>query len=293
MLRAFFVIFVLCMIAMVAVLGFRGQRSTQPPTEVFPDMVRQPKVRAQAPLDFFADGRGPRLPVAGTVPVGYEMPKPKTEGSPPGMTGDAPEEAHMRIAFSAGTDYFNTGKMGDQWGTGSPLPVTRELMERGQQRFNITCAMCHGASAAGNGITKQYGLATVVSLQDDRLRKMSDGEIFNTITNGKNTMMAYGPNIVVADRWLLLLTCAHCNAASTRPLPMFPKIIARKWTNRRHRRRLQRVLQNERAFTYATDAGRRIFREQSIYGAFNSSWFGCGCEPGALSYRRISESASI
>jgi mono/diheme cytochrome c family protein len=120
------------------------------------------------------------------------------------MTRDAPEEAHMQIAFSAGTDYFNTGKMGDQWGTGIPLPVMPELMERGQQRFNITCAMCHGAAAGGNGITKQYGLATVVSLQDDRIRKMSDGEIFNTITNGKNTMMAYGPNIVVADRWAII-----------------------------------------------------------------------------------------
>jgi mono/diheme cytochrome c family protein len=117
---------------------------------------------------------------------------------------NAPEEAHMRVAFSVGTDYFNTGKMGDQWGSGIPLPVTRELMERGEQRFNITCAMCHGAAAAGNGITKQYGLATVVSLQDDRLRKMSDGEIFNTITNGKNTMMAYGPNIVVSDRWAII-----------------------------------------------------------------------------------------
>ena len=64
--------------------------------------------------------------------------------------------------------------------------------------------MCHGAAAVGNGITKQYGLATVVSLQDDRIRKMSDGEIFNTITNGKNTMMPYGPNIVVADRWAII-----------------------------------------------------------------------------------------
>lgn len=204
MLRGFFVIFILCMIALVSVLGFRGQKGTKPPAETFPDMVRQPKVRAQAPLDFFADGRGPRLPVGGTVPIGYEMPKAKTESSPGGMTEDAPEEAHMRIAFSAGTDYFNTGKMGDQWGTGIPFQVTRELMERGQQRFNITCAMCHGASAAGNGITKQYGLATVVSLQDDRIRKMSDGEIFNTITNGKNTMMPYGPNIVVADRWAII-----------------------------------------------------------------------------------------
>jgi mono/diheme cytochrome c family protein len=94
--------------------------------------------------------------------------------------------------------------MGDQWGTGIPLPVTRELVERGEQRFNITCAMCHGPTAAGNGIVKQHGLATVVSLQDERIRKMSDGEIFNTITNGKNTMMAYGPNILIADRWAII-----------------------------------------------------------------------------------------
>src|SRR5438477_7691548 len=101
MLRGFFVIFVLCAIAMVAVFGFRGQKSTQPPPEVFPDMVRQPKVHAQAPLDLFADGRGPRLPVAGTVPVGYAMPKPQTVDMPHGITGDAPEEAHTRDTFSA------------------------------------------------------------------------------------------------------------------------------------------------------------------------------------------------
>ena len=68
MLRAFFVIFILCTIATLAVLGFRGQKGTQPPFEIFPDMVRQPKVRAQAPLDFFAvhdrDARRPRLPRA-------------------------------------------------------------------------------------------------------------------------------------------------------------------------------------------------------------------------------------
>jgi cytochrome c5 len=204
MLRGFLVIFLLCTIAILAVFGFRGQTSTQPPVEVFPDMVRQMKVRAQAPLDFFADGRGPRLPVAGTVPFGYEMPQAKTIATPPAAGGHAPQEAHTLVAFSVGTDYLNTGKMGDQWGTGIPLPVTRELVERGEQRFNITCAMCHGPTAAGNGIVKQHGLATVVSLQDERIRKMSDGEIFNTITNGKNTMMAYGPNILIADRWAII-----------------------------------------------------------------------------------------
>jgi mono/diheme cytochrome c family protein len=201
MLRGFFVIFLLSAIAVIAVFGFRGQKSTQPPTEVFPDMVRQPKVRAQAPLDFFADGRGPRLPVPGTVPIGYEMPKPDTPENEPAAVG---RWSHPNASFSVGTDYYNTGKMRDHWGTGIPVEVTRELMERGQQRFNITCAMCHGPTAAGDGITKKYGLATVVSLQDERIRKMSDGEIFNTITNGKNTMMAYGPNIIVPDRWAII-----------------------------------------------------------------------------------------
>jgi mono/diheme cytochrome c family protein len=135
------------------------------------------------------------------MPIGYEMPKPANSA------GNAPPEdlvSPQRLAFSVGTDYYDTGKLGDRWGTGIPVEVTRQLMERGQQRFNITCAMCHGATAAGNGITKQYGLATVVSLQDERIRKMADGEIFNTITNGKNTMMAYGPNIMVADRWAII-----------------------------------------------------------------------------------------
>lgn len=201
MLRGFFVIFLLSAIAVIAVFGFRGQKSTQPPTEIFPDMVRQPKVRAQAPLDFFADGRGPRLPVPGTVPIGYEMPKPETAETQAIEVG---RWSHPNASFSVGTDYYNTGKMRDHWGTGIPVEVTRELMERGQQRFNITCAMCHGPTAAGDGITKKYGLATVVSLQDERIRKMSDGEIFNTITNGKNTMMAYGPNIIVPDRWAII-----------------------------------------------------------------------------------------
>jgi mono/diheme cytochrome c family protein len=129
------------------------------------------------------------------------MPKPQTTETQASAVGPW---SHPNASFSVGTDYFNTGKMGDHWGTGIPLETTRELMERGQQRFNITCAMCHGAAAAGNGITKQYGLATVVSLQDERIRKMSDGEIFNTITNGKNTMMAYGPNIIVPDRWAII-----------------------------------------------------------------------------------------
>ena len=197
MLRGFLLVSLLITLAGVAVLGFRGEKTTNEPWELFPDMVRQMKVRAQSPLNFFADGRGPRLPINGTVPIGYEMPKPQTN---PPAAGAEP----MPHGFSVGTDYANTGKMGNNWGTGIPVPVTPELIQRGRERFSITCAMCHGATATGNGITKSYGLATVVTLQDDRIRKMADGEIFNTITNGKNTMMAYGPTIMVADRWAII-----------------------------------------------------------------------------------------
>ncbi len=221
MLRAFFLIFALISIACVAVLGFRGQKSSRPEIEIFPDMVRQPKVRAQAESNFFADQRGARKPVDGTVPLGYEMPLPNEQGTAVDQAGEMKMEA--RLGFSEGTDYYNTGKMGANWGTGIPLEVNAALMQRGEQRFNINCAVCHGPLAAGDGVVKGYGLATVVSLQDDRIRKMADGEIFNTITHGKNTMMAYGPRVTVHDRWAIisylraLQRSQHASAADVPP----------------------------------------------------------------------------
>ncbi len=201
MLRGFFLIFLLIGVAMVAFLGFRGRRTAEPPVEVFPDMVRQMKVRAQAPLSFFADNRGPRVPVPGTIPIGYDMPKPDQapDTDPTGQMAMRPQ-----IGFSVGSDYYNTGRMGLNWGTGIPMDVTPQLMQRGEQRFNINCAVCHGVIGDGNGIAKQFGLTTVQSLQQDRIRTMSDGEIFNTITHGKNTMMSYGGNITVPDRWAII-----------------------------------------------------------------------------------------
>jgi mono/diheme cytochrome c family protein len=207
MLRGFLLIFVLTSIVIVAMCGFRGEHSPRTPWEIFPDMVRQQKVRAQSPIDFFGDGRGPRLPIANTIPIGYEMPRPELKilpGAHPIANAAPPESVHLGIGFSEAADYYNTGKMGNNWGTGLPVPVTEQLMQRGQQRFNINCSVCHGFTAAGNGIAKQYGLNTVATLQDERIRKMADGEIFNTITNGKNTMMSYGGNVPVGDRWAII-----------------------------------------------------------------------------------------
>ena len=208
MLRYFFIGLGLFLVGLFAVAGFRGQKSGKPPIEIFPDMDHQPKVKAQAPSDFFADGRGNRQPVPGTVPLGYEAPVSKENPFPD-------EGKYRMVRFSSGTDYLNTGRFGDQWGTGIPMPVTAELMQRGQERYTIFCGVCHGASGGGNGVAGQYGLVAIASLHQDRLREMADGEIYNTITMGKNTMLGYGSKIPVDDRWAIVAYVRALQAAQT------------------------------------------------------------------------------
>jgi len=191
--KTFFVSFAFLILLVVAIAGFRGAKSIRPPIEIFSDMVRQPKVKAQVPGLFFADGRAAREPVPGTVPLGYAMP-----------TGGQSENLGAARGFGFGSDYRNTGRMGNQWGTGLPVVATGELLERGRERYSIHCAVCHGATGAGNGIAYQLGLVTVANLQQPRIREMADGEVFNTISHGKNTMVGYGDRILVPDRWAII-----------------------------------------------------------------------------------------
>ncbi len=208
MLRYFFIGLGLFLVGLFAVAGFRGQKSGKPPIEIFPDMDHQPKVKAQVPSKFFADERGNRQPVPGTVPLGYEAPVSKEDPFPD-------EGKYRMVRYSSGTDYLNTGRFGDQWGTGIPMPVTAELMQRGQERYTIFCGVCHGASGGGNGVAGQYGLVAIASFHQDRLREMADGEIYNTITMGKNTMLGYGSKIPVADRWAIVAYVRALQAAQT------------------------------------------------------------------------------
>ena len=199
MLRAFFLIFILALIAVISLAGFRGTHSAKPPIEIFVDMVRNPRYDPQHESDFYADTRAARAPVPGTVPLGYNLPGAfLSTGANNNKLDQEP------AAFSNGTDYYNTGRIGDMYGDGIPLKVNRELLERGQERFNINCAVCNGPVGMGNGITTQYGLVGVANFHDSRIRTMPDGQIFNTITLGKNTMGAYGSNVSVEDRWAII-----------------------------------------------------------------------------------------
>lgn len=191
----------------VSILGFRGSLSTRTPLEVFPDMDHQAKYKPQAESKFFADGRVDRVRPAGTVAFGRRS--------------DAADANFLKAddAKFAGKDAKGA------WIVGFPAAVTvdAKLLERGQDRFAVYCAPCHGALGDGNGITKQYGMGATPTYHDDRLRKMAEGEIFNTITHGKGNMLSYADKLPADDRWAViayvraLQRAAHATVADVPP----------------------------------------------------------------------------
>jgi mono/diheme cytochrome c family protein len=84
------------------------------------------------------------------------------------------------------------------------LTVDGAFLERGRTQYQIYCAPCHGAVGDGNGITKKYGMGATPSYHDPRLRDQPDGELYQTITLGKNTMMSYADKLTPEDRWAVV-----------------------------------------------------------------------------------------
>jgi mono/diheme cytochrome c family protein len=176
--RYFILALVLLMFVVVSIAGCRGSLSRRPPIELFADMDRQPKLRPQAASQFFANGLSSRLPVPGTIARGTPYQDlPIHTGREPGTTNFI--------------DFL-------------PVPVTAGLLARGQERYTIHCLMCHGASGDGKGLLTKYQMVGMANFHDQRLVLMSDGEIFNTITYGKNLMGAYGASVSPQDRWAII-----------------------------------------------------------------------------------------
>ena len=132
--------------------------------------------------------------------------------------GDAAARAGNDRPGRAGRadDHFYRGKAvdKDKWATTFPMPVTMALMHRGQERFNIFCAACHGLAGEG-GVTsvtsarairrEDKGWVPPLSLFAPTVSQQPVGEIFNTITNGIRTMPSYASQIPEADRWAIIL----------------------------------------------------------------------------------------
>jgi mono/diheme cytochrome c family protein len=187
--RYFLFIFGLCVVVVMGVLGKRGTHFRKPPLYIFPDMERQLKLRPQKENTLFTNGLSSQLPVPGTVARSVAL---KTTDGDVFPFQDSPANSGRIV----GTTNFLEN---------NPLPITEQLVQRGQQRFTINCSPCHGALADGNGITKKIGaMAIVANLHDKRIVEMADGEIFYIITNGRNLMGAYGANVEVKDRWAIV-----------------------------------------------------------------------------------------
>jgi mono/diheme cytochrome c family protein len=171
-------------IPLALALRARTVKKTEPRIHIIPDMDNQPKVKAQSRFPLFADRRGMRPPVIGTVARGSVIDDPAWE------------------LGAAGSD---------EWVAAIPVPITMSMIERGRQRSDIYCSPCHGLSGYGDGMVArradqlQEGTWTPpTSFHTEVVRTRSDGHLFNTITNGIRNMPAYGLQIQVADRWAIV-----------------------------------------------------------------------------------------
>ena len=198
--RWFFLILLLFSVMVAAAIGRRGEKFTAPPLEIFPDMDRQYKLKYQKPSGMFADGQGARKPVEGTVPIGFELPEGKERA--------ADGTAVAKYGWKHADDYYNTGRFGDFYGEGFPEEITVDeaLLKRGKQRFQIYCTPCHGESGNGAGSVSKHwiGFPPTANLLGELPMVIPEGQIFDTITNGKGLMGPYNGTITVADRWAIV-----------------------------------------------------------------------------------------
>lgn len=186
-------------VTVLAILGLRGQTSTDPPILLFNDMVEQPKYKSQSESDFFADGRSMRLPPAGTVPFGRSI-------------------SHKDDTLTQTDARFYTLQY-------LPTKIDLALLLGGQRLFSTYCAVCHGGTGKGNGITTQYGMNNPPSYHIDRLRAAPDGYLYQVITEGKNTMPAYGPNVHPADRIAIIAYVRALQRANNARLDDLPPAL--------------------------------------------------------------------
>jgi mono/diheme cytochrome c family protein len=95
------------------------------------------------------------------------------------------------------------GKINGQLADEFPMPVTAEMMARGQERFNVFCSPCHGRTGQGNGMVVQRGFRAPPSYHEDRLRSAPVGYFFDVMTHGFGAMQDYAAQVPVADRWAI------------------------------------------------------------------------------------------
>jgi cytochrome c553 len=139
-------------------------------------MRDQARIKPLEENTFFEDHRSARLPPSGTV-----------------ARGQLREDRA-----------FFTGRAADGFVRRVPLPITREVLQRGRERYTIYCSVCHGADGYGKGTIVQRGFIAPSSYHLDRLRSERDGYFYDVITNGKGAMYSYASRVAPQDRWAIV-----------------------------------------------------------------------------------------
>jgi mono/diheme cytochrome c family protein len=171
------------LIPLACVARARVVHSPLPRLHLVPDMDNQGRFEAQQENPLFADRRAMRPPVAGTV-----------------ARGELAEDERYHRGLDRG-EYVRE----------LPVPLTGAVLRRGQERYGIFCAPCHGLAGYGDGIVavraeeRQQGLwVPPASLHEEPALSRRAGHLYNTITHGIRKMPAYGAQIDVADRWAIV-----------------------------------------------------------------------------------------
>lgn len=164
----------------------RATKSTSPRINIIPDMDFQPRFLPQTENEMYLDGRSMRPRMEGTI-----------------ARGALRED-----------DHFDRGQQNGEWATAFPMEVTRQVMNRGRERFEIYCAPCHGVGGYGDGMVSRRASELTelghanwtppTSMHDELVRERPVGHLFNTITHGIRNMPPYGSQIKTADRWAVV-----------------------------------------------------------------------------------------
>lgn len=191
-----------CFIVAGAVFGAscQGQKSSKPPIHFNLNMDFQSSLKAQEETELFADGRAMRPQVPGTLPRNEVV----------------------------GTEEFRTGKSSGAHVPDIPEPLTRELIDRGQDRYAIYCTPCHGGAGYGDGLVSKRGGAKPPSFHEDRLLSMPSGQIFEAMSKGvRGNMPSYANKLEVADRWAVVAYLRALQISQSTGLENVPEDVAR------------------------------------------------------------------
>jgi mono/diheme cytochrome c family protein len=171
-------------------------------------MASQPSFGPDDPCEFFSDGAAARPPVTGTVARGHlrtdaalyfgrnELPATPVVGQAlkpaPADSGDAQTLLQAEAQQFTGTvDAF-------------PFSITRDIVERGRNRYMIYCVVCHDAVGNGAGKIVERGYTKPPSYHIDRLRAAPVGYLFRVVSQGYGSMPSYAGQIPVRDRWAIV-----------------------------------------------------------------------------------------